>query len=126
MDNWIIGREGEKIIRDWLVKYKIHFMQADILAKLKGGWSIFEIKHQEMFVKPPFDGHGLPKWQIEARLKFQQETNIRALLFIIDKDTEVIYWQYMDELIKGKSYQTKGNKPRVIFPLESYKIWERK
>ena len=84
----------------------------------------WEIKHQECFKKPPFDGHGLPKWQIDARLKFQEDTGIRALLFIVDKMTSVIYWQYMDELIKGKSYQTSGKNPRIIFPLESYNILE--
>jgi hypothetical protein len=30
----------------------------------------------------------------------------------------------MDELIKGKSYQTSGKNPRIIFPLESYNILE--
>ena len=91
---------------------------------VKGKWQIWEIKHQERFEKPPFDGHGLPKWQIDARLKFQDDTGIRALLFIVDKKTGIIYWQYMDELIKGKAYQTNGKSPRIIFPIESYNILE--
>jgi hypothetical protein len=118
------GWNGESIIREYLTKKGIHHLQADLMVFIKGNWQIWEIKHQECFKKPPFDGHGLPKWQIDARLKFQEDTGIRALLFIVDKMTSVIYWQYMDELIKGKSYQTSGNNPRIIFPLESYNILE--
>jgi len=115
------GFEGEKIIRDFLESKKIHYFQIDLMAKVKDKWNIIEVKHQEAFEPPPFEGHGLPKWQIEARLNFQNETGIRALLFINDKKTKIIYWQYMDKLIKGQQFQTKGMKPRLIFPLESFK-----
>jgi len=115
------GFKGEKIIRDFLESKKIHYFQIDLMAKVKDKWNIIEVKHQEAFEPPPFEGHGLPKWQIEARLNFQNETGIRALLFINDKKTKIIYWQYMDKLIKGQQFQTKGMKPRLIFPLESFK-----
>jgi len=118
------GWEGESIIRAYLSKRHILHLQADLMVFVKGKWQIWEIKHQERFEKPPFDGHGLPKWQIDARLKFQDDTGIRALLFIVDKKTGIIYWQYMDELIKGKAYQTNGKSPRIIFPIESYNILE--
>jgi hypothetical protein len=116
------GWQGEKIIRDYLTRQHIHYMQADILAKRDNKWYLMEIKHQEMFERPPFDGHGLPKWQIDARLNFQEDTGIRAMLLIVDKCTGIIYWQYMDELNKGEQYQTNGSKPRLIFPIDNYNI----
>ena len=121
-EKYLVGLEGEKIIRDYLKNKNIHFFQADLMAKIKKQWIVIEIKHQEVFDPPPFKGHGLPKWQIDTRLEFQKETGIAALLFIVDKISKVIYWQYMDKLMKGKQFQTKGLKPRIIFPLESYNI----
>ena len=122
MDNWEVGRAGEYAIRDLFIKNKISFMQADMLARINGKWAIIEVKHQDKYSPPPFWGHPKPKWQIEARLKLQSETGIIAILFILDKETDVIYWQYMSKLIEGKQYQTRGDKPRLIFPLESYNI----
>ena len=116
------GFGGEKIVRDFLKVKKIHFFQVDLMAKIKDKWNVIEVKHQEAFEPPPFKGHGLPKWQIDARLNFQNETGIRALLFVRDKITKVIYWQYMDKLMEGIQYQTNGLKPRIIFPLTNYNI----
>lgn len=120
MDNIKEGWEGEEIIRNILVQYGIRHLQADLLVKVNNEWQIYEIKYQEYYEAPPFDGHGLPKWQLDARLEFQKETGIRALLWVVDKKTGEIYWQYMDKLIKGKSHQTNGKNPRIIFPLTSY------
>lgn len=122
MDKYLEGLEGEKIIRDYFINKKIHFFQVDLMAKFKDKWNVIEVKHQEPFEPPPFKGHGLPKWQIDARLQFQNETGIRALLFITDKVTNIIYWQYMDKLMEGNKFQTNGAKPRIIFPLENYNI----
>ena len=116
------GFEGEKIIRDFLKVKKIHFFQVDLMAKIKDKWNVIEVKHQEAFEPPPFKGHGLPKWQIDARLKFQEETGIDAILYVIDKQTNIIYYQYMDLLLKGKQFQTNGLKPRIIFTLENFEI----
>lgn len=118
------GWNGERVIRDILVRNHVHHLEADLLVKTKHGWQIWEIKHQDYFEKPPFDGHGLPKWQIDSRLEFQEHTGIRALLWIVDKKTNIIYWQYMDQLINGISHQTNGSSPRIIFPLESYNIYK--
>ena len=121
-EKYLEGLKGEKKIRNYFIKKKIHFLQADLMAKIRGKWHIIEIKYQEAYEPPPFMGHGLPRWQIQARLDFQEENDIRAMLFIVDKKTNIIYWQYMDELLKGDHFQTKGKNPRLIFPLESYNI----
>lgn len=120
MNNWERGRYGESKIRDLLKKHKFTFMQADILAKINDEWRIFEVKYQEKFEPPPFEGHGLPRWQVDARLKFQNETGIKAMLYIVDNPSEVIYWQYLDKLMDGETYQTNGANPRIIFPLSSF------
>ena len=122
MDKWEEGRTGESIIRDIFVKKKYHFMQADLLVKINNKWMIAEIKYQEQYNAPPFDGHGLPRWQVDARLGFQNDTGIRAILFVVDKITNVIYWHYLDTLMEGEYHQTHGSKPRIIFPLTSYLI----
>lgn len=120
MNNWERGRYGESKVRGLLKRYGYHFMQADILAKIKGEWRILEVKYQEKFEPPPFEGHGLPRWQVDARLRFQEETGIKAMLYVVDNPSDIIYWQYLDELMKGETYQTNGSKPRIIFPLNSF------
>ena len=119
------GLEGEKVIRDFLIKKGIQFFQADLIFKRNKKWYLGEVKHQEIFEPPPFYGHGLPLWQVETRLNFQEEKGIRVILFIVDKKTNIIYWQFMDILIKRKYFQTNGKSPRMIFPLESFKILKR-
>ena len=94
----------------------------DLMAKIENQWNLIEVKRQDIFEPPPFYGHGLPKWQIDARLKFQEETGIDAILYVIDKQTNIIYYQYMDLLLKGKQFQTNGLKPRIIFTLENFEI----
>jgi hypothetical protein len=116
------GFEGEGVIRDYLKSKKLNFFQVDLMVKLRNKWHLIEVKHQEAFDPPPFKGHGLPKWQIEARLKFQEETGIRAMLFIVDKGTNLIYWNYLDDLMKGQYHETNGRSPRVIFPITNYKL----
>jgi hypothetical protein len=125
MDTWDVGRDGEHKIRTIFEKNKIHYLQADMLAKINGKWHSIEIKHQDKFTPPPFFGHGLPRWQIDARLELQKDTGIVALLFVLDKATKEVFWQYMDRLMDGKRYQTTGSNPRVIFPIESFILLDK-
>lgn len=122
LDKWEEGRVGESAIRKHLKHKKLDFFQADLIIRDGEKWYLGEVKHQEMFEAPPFDGHGLPQWQIAARLEFQRATGVRAVLFVVDKKTKVIYWQYLDMLSHGKRFQTTGKKPRVIFPLDNFKV----
>lgn len=120
LDSWEEGRKGETIVRDYLANNGHRFFQADLMVNDSNGWYVAEVKNQEMFESPPFDGHGLPRRQIEDRLKFQEDTGIRAMLYIVEKNTNVIYWQFMDKLYVGESFETKGKKPRMIFPLKNF------
>ena len=92
-----------------------------MITKIKEEWYCVEIKRQERFMPPPFEGQGLPKWQIEDRLKFQKETGIRCMFFVVEKPTENILWNYLDNLYNAEKYQTKGDKPRIIFPIVNFK-----
>lgn len=84
-------------------------------------WFVFEAKHQERYTPPPFEGHGLPLWQAKARLRFQDETNVKAVLMIFEKNTGEVFVQRLDKLEQGKYFDTKGAKPRRIYKLDSFK-----
>ena len=117
------GFIGEEQVREWFKKKKIPFMQVDIMFKSKGKWCLGEIKTQEKYKAPPFDGHGLPEWQIKKRLQFYQDTGIVPYLIVKDVDDECLYLQSMivlDKLTDKDKFKTKGHKPRVVFRLNKF------
>jgi hypothetical protein len=118
------GYIGESIIREFLKKKKYPFMQVDVAFKFNNQWYLGEIKSQEKYLSPPFDGHGLPEWQINRRLEFQRETGVIAYLIVNDTQDNIIYAQRMDELMKTNYFKTKGAKPRIIFELKHFLIIE--
>jgi hypothetical protein len=120
IDNCKIGFDGESTVRDWFIKKKIPFMQVDIMFKHDGKWCLGEVKSQEKFKAPPFDGHGLPEWQINRRLDFQKDTNVKAYLIVYDLNDKCLYIESIDNLLKGEHFKTKGTKPRVIFHINSF------
>lgn len=99
------GRKGEEIARDFIKKYiqPSELLQADWLYKLFGEWVVVEVKYKtNKYSDTTFIGHGLNTYQINARLKFQSDTNIRCLLLCYDAEDEFIYMQYLDVLNNGK------------------------
>ena len=115
------GMAGEQHCRDYLKSIRHGFFQVDLISICPAGkYYLWEVKHQARFKAPPFDGHGLPLWQVKARLKFYQKTQIRPILYILDKETSEVFVQYLDVLFAGKIFLTR-NKGRVIFPIESFK-----
>lgn len=115
------GWVGESIIRTFLSNRDLPYFQADILYRYNSNWFLAEVKRQERYKPPPFEGHGLPLWQIKRRLEFQKQTGIRAVLFIVEKPNDVIFWNYLDILWMDKAHETSGKRPRVIFPLNHFK-----
>jgi hypothetical protein len=115
------GFEGESLVREYLKRKNIKHMQVDVIFEYEGRYNLMEIKNQEHFVSPPFDGHGLPRWQVDARLTFYKETGVVPWLFVIEKGTTLLYYQSLIKLMEGESIQTNGGKPRIIFPLVSFK-----
>lgn len=114
------GLIGEKVVREFLIKKEnCFFAQLDMIAKIEDLWYSIEVKHQEMFYAPPFNGHGLPVWQINTRLKLHKEKGIIPLFFVLDKRTKKLYYNSLIELEKGDSFIT-GVKKRVIYPIENF------
>lgn len=114
------GIDGEQKLFKWLKGLGYSFFQPDAISFEDGTYVLNECKHQEHYNAPPYDGHGLPKWQVEARLWFWEVTNIRCRLVIFEKGTNDIYYQWLDELEKGEHFDTKGMNPRRVYPLTSF------
>jgi hypothetical protein len=119
------GLEGETIIRDEFKKRRIPHFQVDLMFELDGKYCLAEVKHQEPFLPPPFEGHGLPLWQIDARLKFSEKTGIDAWLFVVDPFHESVFYQNLKELNEGHYFDTQGDHPRRIFPLTNFKSFAK-
>lgn len=115
------GIEGEQWLMKFLHDKGFECFQPDCVGLFKGIYYLFEVKHQERYKAPPFDGHGLPLWQIKARLLFFDKTHIPVILVIKDKETNEVFYQYLEKLNSGKFHDTHGAKPRRIFPLEAFK-----
>jgi hypothetical protein len=116
-----IGLEGESQIRKMLSKKNIRFMQADLIFNHNNQYYCAEVKTQEKYLAPPFDGHGLPMWQITARIELFNKTGIVPYLFIRCLTDNLVYHQDLRELMQTEYYQTKGKSPRVIFNLSEFK-----
>jgi hypothetical protein len=129
-----LGMYGEQAIREYAIKegngYDV--MQVDLIVQIPRTlkYRLLEIKCQERFLAPPFDGHGLPIWQFNARLKFEKHTGIQAWLYIIEPSEWIeshggdliIYRQSFNELklLPDKhKFLTKRTK-RIIFPINSF------
>jgi hypothetical protein len=117
------GMLGESAIREWLVKKKIQHAQVDLICKKDGRWILMEIKNQERFKAPPYDGHGLPIWQFEARLEFYKETGVEPWLVIVEPDNlTVAYMASMVDLARlDESMRiVTGSSKRVVFPITEF------
>lgn len=113
------GFLGEQVFREYLQDKKVPFMQVDVMYKKDNEWYLAEIKSQEKYINP--DGHGLPQWQIDRRMEFQKDTGIKFIFAVYDTQDKCLYVNSMDNLKEqGNEFSTKGKKPRVIFPLESF------
>ena len=84
----------------------------------------YEVKFQAVIEAPPFDGHGLPIWQVESRLEFERAVGVRAILLVFDRAGRT-FEQTMAQLERGPRFDTNGGSPRRIYPLESFVERER-
>jgi len=113
------GIKGEKLARLFIKRMKFNnLMQLDWVAERDGKYFQFEIKCKEHFKAPPFDGHGLNKYQYERRLKFFKATGIRCGFIIFDKDK--IYYQWLDVLGNGEKHETRNG--IILFPLTAFNV----
>lgn len=124
-----MGIQEDGILQEqWLInqfnKKGIHCFQPDVISFENGKYILNETKNQEHYKAPPFDGHGLPKYQIDARISFWNAKDIRCRLIIREKSTGTLYIQWLDILEKGIFFDTKGVKRRRIYPLDAFKKFE--
>lgn len=114
------GFKGEDVVRKYLInKNDCYFGQLDMIANIRGKWYSIEVKHQEMFESPPFDGHGLPVWQVKTRLNLYNDTGVIPLFFVLDKQTKILMYNTLMNLENGRKFTT-GRKSRVIYPIENF------
>jgi hypothetical protein len=127
------GFEGERVIRDLLKKHRHEFGQIDLISidKSNGKIYLWEVKHQERFKAPPFDGHGLPPWQFDFRLKVARKTNTIPMLIIVEPSGEIfkenlIFYQSLfalEKLPPEDVFLTKTGK-RIVFNISAFKKLE--
>ena len=115
------GIIGEQKLFIFLKNRGHKFFQPDAISRCKKRYFIWEVKYQERFIPPPFEGHGLPKWQIDARIEFYMTTGIRCMFIVFEKGTENVFLQWLDILEENKYFDTQGRHPRRIYKLQNFK-----
>lgn len=114
------GVAGEQMAIALFKSMGMRCFQADLIVKGKDGKRfIVEAKNQEKFKAPPFDGHGLPPYQIDARLEFWKDTGIRCMFIVFDKGDGEIYYNWLDVLNDGEKTLTKTG-GRVVFNINNF------
>jgi hypothetical protein len=129
-DKFKQGFDGESIVRQLLKDCKHQYGQIDLISydKDKEKLYMYEIKHQARFKAPPFDGHGLPPYQFNFRLKIAKLTGMIPFLIIIEPEIDLrgeqnMFYQnmfYLESLGEDKKFTTGGDKKRLIFKIDSF------
>ena len=134
----IEGFEGENKIRNYffeiLKEKEGRLFQVDMMVRIEDKYYLIEVKNQEIFKPgkncPKFYGHGLPKWQVNDRVRFYRDTGIEPFLFIVDKESTNIYYQSLIKLeekaleIKVDYLDTNGSNPRRVYNINLFKKLE--
>lgn len=116
------GRVGEEKARQTLIKWKYPHQQIDWLVGPIGEKKIYffvEVKYQEMFKAPPFDGHGLPVKQVEKRMGVYNNLGLATLFMVFEKGTNIMYRAWLHELEKTDYFDT-SIKGRRIYNIKSF------
>lgn len=115
-----IGQEkGRKLCRECFIET---VFQIDWMSLTKNGIYILnEVKNQEPFEPPPFEGQGLPIRQVKARMRFYENKGIRCRFIVFNPlDESEVLWQWLDILEEGQYHDTHIN-PRRIYPVKNFK-----
>lgn len=123
-----MGFEAEGAVRELLRQKKHEYGQLDLVSIDRATQKIYiwEIKHQERFKAPPFDGHGLPPWQFKFRLEVARKTNTIPILIIVEPGSEPgskkVFYQslfILEKLPADKKFMTKTGK-RIVFNIDAF------
>lgn len=116
------GYKGEKLGFEFFKKLGMKCFQSDLNVMDKdGSYFMVEIKYQEKFKAPPFDGHGLPPYQVKARIDFYNKTGIRCLFLVFDKEDNNAYYQWLD-VLESRNKMTTKTGGRVVYDLKSFQV----
>lgn len=129
-DKFKQGFDGEAIVRQLLKDCKHQYGQIDLISydKVSKKLFMYEIKHQQRFNAPPFDGHGLPPYQFNFRLKIARLTGMIPFLIIIEPEIDLkgeqnMFYQNMftlESLGEDKKFTTEGDKKRLVFRIDTF------
>lgn len=134
------GIWGERVAHALMKVLKYKHFQSDLITQgitLPGNrkiedWILLEVKFQEYFQRGnncAFDGHGLPPYQVQTRLKFSSDMNIDIYLLIFEKNEikmgDYIWIQSLRELNSKEYYDTEGEKKRRIYPLRNFLFYKK-
>lgn len=125
MANTLDGIAGERAARTFIKRVcrpSGVLLQADWLFEDNDRLYIVECKHQEHFEAPPFDGHGLPRHQVRARMYLWRKYDIRTMFLVFEKYMKGGYVQWLDILEERPEFihDTHGRRPRRIYSLEAF------
>ena len=115
------GIDGEQKLFKLLHDQGFNFFQSDAIGEKDNKFYVFEAKHQARFKPPPFEGHGLPRWQVDARLNFEKRTGIGTIFVVFDKETNEVFVVNLRVLNEKEFFDTHGDKPRRIYPIKNFK-----
>lgn len=122
------GIEGEYLIKKFLISENHETTQVDLISYAPDGkFYLIEIKNQERFKGPPFDGHGLHPKQFEKKLWFAKKLNVRPLLIIIEPNEDIfglknMFYQDMEilnNLPNSEKFTTKTGQ-RIIYHISAF------
>jgi len=121
-----MGKEGEERARLLLKSLGYTLTKPDWIGEKDGQFTQFEIKMKaEPFTAGycgkkwcEFTGHGLDIYQLERRLRLQNNHNLPCEVIIFEKEPTNIYRQSLNKLELGKRFNTPNN--IRIYPLDSY------
>lgn len=120
------GYIGEQKAFDFFKEKRMKCFQSDLIVRNKdGSYFVVEVKYQDIFEPPPFYGHGLPDYQVQARMEFYEKTKIPCLFLVFDKNDIDIYYNWLHVLNDGHKIYTL-NRGRVVFDIDNFKKVEAK
>ena len=123
------GIEGEHLIKKFLHSENHQTTQIDLLSCVDEKVYLIEIKHQERFNGPPFDGHGLNPKQVQNKLWWAKKINAIPLLIVLEPNVDIfgkrnLFYQnlnLLDNLPNSKKFITKTGK-RIIYDISAFEL----
>ena len=88
-----------------------------VVVPASGSPFFLEIKDQDHFEGPPFDGHGLPLEQVERYELLRERSGLRTRLVVWEGRRQYSGW--VDELERGRRFITP-EKARVVYPIGGF------